>query len=697
MNRRIRRIMDAVTKEGGYAFRYLVKEQMKERWSEQKKYDKWRRVHEKELYSAPLGTTPTFTVLMENERLQEDSAAEYAQDEILYETIDIREKTLEELSAQIKGTYVLVVAPGYVLAKAALKRIAACLEKEYHRGKMFWYADCDETDADGNRSNPWFRPEYSIDTLRAFPYMEGVLILKKELLDKLVFAKKLPVTDGGYFAALEASFLLKPEQFGHIAQILSHRRSDAEAVPLERRTISEQQLEWKRQLFAQYGIHAELEPLAQYAATRQNYFSEEEVFVSIIIPSKDNPEMFEACLKSLELYTVYKNYEIILVDNGSSEENRRRYEQICGTAAHTCTYVYEPMEFNFSRMCNLGAKRAKGDCYLFLNDDIECVEQTGCKDWLATLVGQALQPHTGAVGVKLLYPDTNLIQHDGVVNYESGATHIFSRMPDDVCYEHGRNRLDYNYSAVTAACMVLEREKFERAGGFEERLAVAFNDVELCFKLLENGYVQIVRNDVVFYHHESVTRGDDAVSEEKFLRNLAERERLFALHPDMVKRDAYYSRYLTQKAADASVTTAVVRITAPVEEIVRSAADESTPESDGKPVVHLYAVQRYETTCIRGYAYMEAWKKNDKTLVDVVLQGRGRTYRLRTQKVYNGTLAKALHSSKPLSFAEFCCYFSEQELPDDVYTIGIRIRKRAGAKPYTVMTNQTLVCGQAME
>lgn len=159
-----------------------------------------------------------------------------------------------------------------------------------------------------------------------------------------------------------------------------------------------------------------------------------------------------------------------------------------------------------------------------MNDDIEIIMD----EWLERMLGQAQVSYTGAVGAKLIYPNSNLIQHCGVVNYKVGPGHAFSRFDDNLNCYFGRNILDYNYSVVTGACLLLKKSIFEEIGGFNEGLPVAYNDVDLCFKLVEHGYYNVVRNDVRLIHHESVSRGYDDVTPEKAARQKREMAKLMS-------------------------------------------------------------------------------------------------------------------------------------------------------------------------
>ena len=257
--------------------------------------------------------------------------------------------------------------------------------------------------------------------------------------------------------------------------------------------------------------------------------------VSVIIPSKDNVDVLATCLKSLTEKTKYPNYEIILVDNGSSAENQKRIAAL--KESINFEYIFEPMDFNFSKMCNLGVTNSKGDYILLLNDDMEIISS----DWLSVMVGQASLPHVGAVGAKLLYPDTDLIQHAGITNLWVGPAHKLLKEHDNTDYYYGRNVLPYDMIGVTAACLLVSRNKYFEAGGFCEKIAISYNDVDFCFSLYDCGYYNVIRNDVVLYHHESVSRGDDALSEEKWDRLLHEKDICYGRHPSIKGKDPFYS------------------------------------------------------------------------------------------------------------------------------------------------------------
>lgn len=405
--------------------------------------------------------------------------------------------------------YVILTGAKGRLAERAKYWFSEYFEK--HPEAEAVYGDEDEwNEEEQERQNPWFKPDWSPDTLHSCLYTGNVIAVKASLL------KRAAESDGEYPDFWRFLLYLTDVlgvSFGHIDRILYHRyvtgmKEEQEAVHIRY-------------------------PVAD--GTGQ---------VSVIIPSKDHPDLLKRCLNAIRETTAYPSYEVIVVDNGSAPEAR---SAILSMQEQTpFEYLYVEMPFNFSKMCNLGASHAKGDVFLFLNDDIE-VQGT---EWMTILTEQALQPHTGAVGAKLYYPDSKIIQHAGITNMKIGPAHKLGGMEDRGSLYHGRNLADHNVLAVTAACMAVERKKYEAAGGFCEELAVAYNDVDFCFSLYEKGYYNLVRNDVALFHHESYSRGSDREAE-KEKRLLQEREKLYRRHPKLYGKDPFYSRHLVQERLDA--------------------------------------------------------------------------------------------------------------------------------------------------
>lgn len=460
------------------------------------------------------------------------------------------------------------------------------------------------------RMHPWFKPCYSPDTMLAFNYWGHLVAVKTDILSTVLAGNDMKSRDGkcaqsvrfyDLCLCLEEAVLRRcrlegtPMQRGvcHIDSVLYHYAYEPSAEALRR--INACETDTDRFFMVQQYLAGELAAGryltgagAEYAAVReaalerrgakgslssgqepdlyhviydtsisgrercaraQNARNEDNHIpphhaVSVVIPSKDHPEVLERCLKSFRAKTDYTCYEWIVVDNGSNADNRVKMEAL--QREYGFEYLYEEMPFNFSRMCNIGVAHAKGDLILLLNDDIEIIEHS----WLRRMAGQALQPHTGAVGAKLWYAGTQDIQHAGITNMEIGPSHKLITFPDDRDYYYGRNRVTYDMIGVTAACLMVSRSKYEEVGGLDETMAVAYNDVDFCFKLIEAGYYNVQRNDAVLYHHESLSRGLDEQDAGKWDRLLAEKDNLYGKHPQMRGRDIFYHRALIDNASD---------------------------------------------------------------------------------------------------------------------------------------------------
>ena len=238
----------------------------------------------------------------------------------------------------------------------------------------------------------------------------------------------------------------------------------------------------------------------------------EKPLVSIIIPTKDHAGTTEKCLKSVFEKTLYENYEVMLVNNRSEKKETCELFDKYKKAHENFRVIDADMEFNYSRINNLAVKEAKGEVIILLNNDTEVITP----EWMEWMVGYATQPHVGAVGVKLLYPD-GTVQHGGVViglGGVAGHAYIGKSRKDPGMY--GRMRVPYNYGAVTAACLCIEKKKFLEVKGLEEEgLKVAFNDIDFNMKLLDEGYYNIFLPMVELYHYESKSRGLDTAPEKK--------------------------------------------------------------------------------------------------------------------------------------------------------------------------------------
>ena len=404
----------------------------------------------------------------------------------------------------------------------------ACVPKEIRE-------EFEDHDRGFFRGDPWFKPEYSPDTLDSFFYIGNLFAIKGSVL-----------LDGIRMYGMEISLCDFVRKLSH--RLVKDRKYNG-FVHIPRVLYTNNALETKYVLAG--WVH---NPQTTVEKSETDYG-----LVSIIIPSKDNAAVLRRCLETLTAYTKYANYELVIVDNGSSEDNKMCITHLtkeleAQKKACAIQYHYTKMDFNFSKMCNIGASSANGQYLLFLNDDIEIMENNG--NWLDEMLKYAAKEHVGAVGAKLYYPqeqqtahNLHKIQHVGITNMAIGPAHKLGGLVDQGNLYHGHNLADYDMLAVTAACMLMKKSVFEETGGFDEELAVAYNDVELCFRLYEAGLFQVQANRAVLIHHESLSRGQDT-SPEKQKRLAGEKRRLYEKHPALEGNDPFYSPNLVQWKKD---------------------------------------------------------------------------------------------------------------------------------------------------
>ena len=428
------------------------------------------------------------------------------------------------------------------LRKGALTLLSSAFD--FVQQAQVLYGDEDFLDKDGRRKDPWYKPAWSPDTYLSQFYLGSVIAIRKSVWDRGIQGKLQWVEK-----EKQAEVITDEKNGCTITSIAFEKCEEIKDILL---SILEGVggFEKNCHTVCRYGeilFHVCDKAVWQdYLATsteRQENIKDNSL-VSVIIPSKDNPKVLKKCMDSLK---DLENIEILVVDNGSSPETRSKIETLLGDHR----YLYRPMEFNFSEMCNLGAREAKGQFYLFLNDDIEACGS----NWLQKMKEKASQDYVGAVGLKLYYPQSEKIQHAGITNLPVGPVHKLQFAEDNKSYYFERNRGNRNCLAVTGACLLIEADKFKEAGGFKTNLQVAYNDVELGFALYEAGYQNVVILDEFAYHHESLSRGDD-ITKEKKERLLRERKNLYEMHPAWKGTDPYYPEELSMDGLDSRIVPA---------------------------------------------------------------------------------------------------------------------------------------------
>lgn len=401
------------------------------------------------------------------------------------------------------------------------------------------YTDEDRLDSNGQRAEPAFKPAWSPDLLLSCMYLAHFTAYRKSIVDRIGGFRS--DFDGSQDYDLALRFTEQSDRVAHIPKILYHWRKvphSASATAEAEASIVEAGKRALTEALGRRGIEGEVESERFFGFYRVKRKITRPAKVSVIIPTRDGFKHLRRLIDSIESKTDYKNYEIIIADNGSRKAATLDYLKRSPHRVLRCEGG-----FNHSRLNNLAARQSTGDYLLFLNDDTEVISD----EWLRAMTEQAQRPEVGAVGAKLLYPDAR-IQHAGVVLGLVGPAGHAHRYADGFS---GRGYLNYpnvirNYSAVTAACLMTRRAVFDEAGGFdEESFPVSYNDVDFCLRLRRRGYLVVFTPYAVLYHHESATRG--------LGRHPKEEAELRARWQSELASDYYYNPNLVKDREDFSV------------------------------------------------------------------------------------------------------------------------------------------------
>lgn len=453
----------------------------------------------------------------------------------------ISEATNDAL-AMAKGEFIALVDNDDVIEGMALCKIVKVLNE--NKELDFIYTDEDKIDLDGRRCEPHFKPDFSPDTLLSMNYICHLSVIRTSLVREV----------GGFEVGLEGAqdhdlflkIVEKTKNIYHIPEVLYHWRMTETSTALNAKNKKYAADKSKMAIMLalkRRGINGHVEKDEKSGYYRVIYDLKKEPLVSILIPTRDYAETLETCLKSIYKKTTYKNYEVIVINNNSKEKKTfdlfKKYKKM-----HDNFVVVDAnIEFNYSKINNLAVGKAGGEVLLFLNNDTEVITPR----WLEMMVGYAVQPHVGAVGAKLFYPD-GTVQHAGVVLGLGGvASHVYLEESRESVGIYGRLRVPYDYAAVTGACLCIERKKFNQVGGLEEDLKVAYNDIDLNIKLLQAGYYNVELPMVELYHFESKSRGSD-LDPDKIDRFCWEQEYMWKKWRPWLESDVFYNPNYSKNA-----------------------------------------------------------------------------------------------------------------------------------------------------
>ena len=449
-----------------------------------------------------------------------------------------------------KGEYVAFLDHDDMLSSNALLEIVKVInEKEEVK---FIYSDEDKIDEKGRRFNPHFKSDWNPDMFLSQNYISHLSVVKRSILKQVGNFRAGYEGSQDYDLFLRITDYVKANEIVHIEKILYHWRAFEGSTafsPESKSYTTKAGLKALTDYFYVKNVTANVQEGMLPNTYKVSYPLVKEPLVSLIIPTRDGYDILSLCIKSILEKTIYKNYEIIIVDNQTRCPKTLAYfEELTKRHTHISVLAYDK-EFNYSAINNFAVAHAKGEIIGLINNDVEIISD----HWLTEMVEHAVREEIGAVGAKLYY-DNNTIQHAGVVLGIGGvAGHSHKYFKKD---EHGyfsRLKIIQNYSAVTAACLVVKKSLYEKVNGLNEKnLTVAFNDVDFCIKLKKLGFRNLWTPYVELYHHESVSRGAEN-NEIKKARFEKEINYMKATWGETLKNDKFYNSNLTDLSEDFSI------------------------------------------------------------------------------------------------------------------------------------------------
>lgn len=410
------------------------------------------------------------------------------------------------------GAYVALLDAGDLLPPHALHWVTEAINR--HPDAKVLYSDEDKVDARGRRFDPYFKCDFNHVLLMAQDMVSRLGVYERSLIGDVGALREALEGAQDHDLALRCAAALSREEIVHVPRILYHRRAtggstarDPDTGSARARAALQSVTEHVHRLDS--GATVEPAPESPMHMRIRHSLPPQAPRVSIVICTRDNRALLQAAIQSLVDRTTYPHYEILVLDNGSRDEATLRYLSVLSRQPRVAV-IRDDSPFNYSRLNNKAAMRTSGDVLCLLNDDVEVLTP----EWLEEMVSFAVQAKVGAVGARLWYPDGTL-QHGGVIVGSGGvAGHAHLRLPRGDTGYFSRAVLQQEVSAVTGACLVVRRSVFDEVGGLDERIAVAFNDVDLCLRIRAAGYRNIWTPFAELVHHESASRGREETPEQ---------------------------------------------------------------------------------------------------------------------------------------------------------------------------------------
>jgi O-antigen biosynthesis protein len=444
------------------------------------------------------------------------------------------------------GAFIALVDHDDVLPTHAL--LAVVHELNRHPDADIVYSDEDRIDASDRRFDPYFKPDFNVELFRGQNFVSHLGVYRTDLVRRVGGFREGFEGSQDYDLAWRVVERSDTRRIRHIPHVLYHWRAIAGSAARGTREKTYAHTTARRAVeehLARTGVRGTCEPAihASYHQRVRYALPQPPPHVTIIIPTRDRVDLLSRCVGSVTGRSTYPDYDIVIVDNGSAEPGTCAYfDQLRADARMSVVRIDEP--FNFSRLNNRAAAGAHGEVLCFLNNDTEVISA----DWLEEMVGLACQAGVGAVGAMLYYPN-NRIQHAGVILGIGGvASHAHKMLDRAAGGDHARAALTQAMSAVTAACLVIRKDVFTDAGGFDETLAIAFNDVDLCLRLGARGLKNVWTPFAELYHHESISRGDDTTANRPGFQE--ESRLMYERWGERLQSDPYFNPNLSLERTD---------------------------------------------------------------------------------------------------------------------------------------------------
>lgn len=445
------------------------------------------------------------------------------------------------------GEFVALLDHDDLLPPHALYWVVEAINR--HPDAALLYSDEDKIDGDGRRYHPYFKCDFNHELLLSQNMISHLGVYRRDLITELGGFRSEYDGAQDHDLALRVVASVPATRIVHIPRILYHWRAipGSVAVSIDEKPAAFNAGQWAVAAhLKRIGRCGMVEPAPGAPGFHRVRYSlpAPRPLVSIVICTRDHGHLIRTAVDSITSRSTYENFEIMIVDNGSRDAEAIATLAELADRSRT-TVVRDDSPFNYSRLNNAAVARTRGEIVCLLNDDIEVVSP----GWLEEMVSLAILPDVAAVGARLWYPDGTL-QHGGVIIGIGGvANHAHPRLPKGHAGYAGRAVLQQELSAVTGACLMVRRTVYDEVGGLDERLAVAFNDVDLCLRFRSAGYRNIWTPYAELIHHESASRGaeDNPVKRARFEGEVQFMKERWAT---VLQRDPFYSPHLSKYAAD---------------------------------------------------------------------------------------------------------------------------------------------------